>query len=91
MAAGDKVTHHEDLGDTTWYAVHAGDRTTERAAWEFSVPPRHVAELKGRVAFAMARHGRLLRGRRMRPRTRGGPLPPPRQPRHLPHPGSPPR
>lgn len=47
-----KVTQHKDLGDTAWYAVHAGDRTTERAAWEFTAPPGHAAELQGRIAFA---------------------------------------
>jgi uncharacterized protein (DUF427 family) len=47
-----KVTHHKDLGDTAWYAVHAGDRTTERAAWEFTAPPGHAAELQDRIAFA---------------------------------------
>ncbi|MFD7409239.1 DUF427 domain-containing protein [Streptomyces sp. NPDC059866] len=52
MVAGGKVTHHKDLGDTAWYAVHAGDRTTERAAWEFTALPQHAAELQGRIAFA---------------------------------------
>ncbi|MFJ9033116.1 DUF427 domain-containing protein [Streptomyces sp. NPDC102274] len=47
-----KVTQHKDLGDTAWYAVHAGDRTTERAAWEFTALPGHAAELLGRIAFA---------------------------------------
>ncbi|MER5461087.1 DUF427 domain-containing protein [Streptomyces sp. NPDC002668] len=52
LVASDKVTHHKDLGDTAWYAVHAGDRTTERAAWEFTALPGHAAELQGRIAFA---------------------------------------
>ncbi|AEY86568.1 hypothetical protein SHJG_1291 [Streptomyces hygroscopicus subsp. jinggangensis 5008] len=52
LVAGAKVTHHRDLGDTAWYAVHAGERTTERAAWEFTALPAHVAELQGRIAFA---------------------------------------
>ncbi|MFE2991022.1 DUF427 domain-containing protein [Streptomyces sp. NPDC059262] len=52
LVASGKVTRHQDLGDTTWYAVHAGDRTTERAAWEFSAPPRHAAQFQGRIAFA---------------------------------------
>ncbi|MFJ9539138.1 DUF427 domain-containing protein [Streptomyces sp. NPDC101225] len=47
-----KVTRHKDLGDTAWYAVHAGERTTERAAWEFTAPPVYAAELQGRIAFA---------------------------------------
>ncbi|MFF3462496.1 DUF427 domain-containing protein [Streptomyces sp. NPDC002619] len=47
-----KVTRHKDLGDTTWYAVTAGDRTTERAAWELTALPAHAADLQGRTAFA---------------------------------------
>ncbi|MFD9006687.1 DUF427 domain-containing protein [Streptomyces sp. NPDC059582] len=47
-----RVTHHKDLGDTAWYTVHVGERTTERAAWEFTDLPGHAAELRGRVAFA---------------------------------------
>ncbi|MBT2389222.1 DUF427 domain-containing protein [Streptomyces sp. ISL-1] len=52
LVASDKVTHHKDLGDTAWYAAHAGDRTIERAAWEFTALPGHAAELQGRIAFA---------------------------------------
>ncbi|MGW6405128.1 DUF427 domain-containing protein [Streptomyces sp. NPDC055134] len=47
-----KVTRHKDLGDTAWYAVHAGERTTERAAWEFTALPEYAADLQGRIAFA---------------------------------------
>ncbi|MFF0794130.1 DUF427 domain-containing protein [Streptomyces spiralis] len=47
-----KVTHHKDLGDTTWYTVHAGERTTERAAWEFTALPAHAGALQRRIAFA---------------------------------------
>ncbi|MET7860360.1 DUF427 domain-containing protein [Streptomyces sp. NPDC005318] len=47
-----KITHHKDLGGTAWYTVHAGDRATERAAWEFTALPGHAAELQGRIAFA---------------------------------------
>ncbi|WUN28232.1 DUF427 domain-containing protein [Streptomyces sp. NBC_00316] len=47
-----KITHHKDLGDTAWYTVHAGDRATERAAWEFTSLPGHAAELDGRIDFA---------------------------------------
>ncbi|MGJ5748660.1 uncharacterized protein (DUF427 family) [Streptomyces puniciscabiei] len=52
LVAGEKVTHHKDLGDTVWYAVQAGDRTTERAAWEFTALPGHASVLQGRIAFA---------------------------------------
>ncbi|AWW36014.1 DUF427 domain-containing protein [Streptomyces cadmiisoli] len=47
-----RVTHHKDLGDTAWYTVRAGDRGTERAAWEFTALPGHAADLQGRIAFA---------------------------------------
>lgn len=52
LVASGKVTHHKDLGDTAWYAVRSGDRTTERAAWEFTALPEHAAGLGGRIAFA---------------------------------------
>ncbi|WP_393087014.1 DUF427 domain-containing protein [Streptomyces sp. LN704] len=52
LVAGDKITRHQDLGETTWYAVHAGDRTTERAAWEFTAPPEHATAFENRIAFA---------------------------------------
>lgn len=52
LTAMDKATRHRDLGDTAWYAVHAGDRTVERAAWEFTALPAHAAELQNKVAFA---------------------------------------
>ncbi|MGW7824537.1 DUF427 domain-containing protein [Streptomyces puniciscabiei] len=32
--------------------MHAGDRTTERAAWEFTALPEHAVDLQGRIAFA---------------------------------------
>jgi uncharacterized protein (DUF427 family) len=52
LISRDKVTHHKDLGDIVWYAVRAGDRTTERAAWEFTALPGYAADLQGRIAFA---------------------------------------
>ncbi|MHB9848135.1 DUF427 domain-containing protein [Streptomyces sp. Tue6028] len=52
LVASGKVTRHKDLGDTSWYAVRAGDRTTERAAWEFTALPGHATELQDRIAFA---------------------------------------
>ncbi|MGW1525750.1 DUF427 domain-containing protein [Streptomyces sp. NPDC002159] len=52
LVATDRVTHHRDLGDTAWFAVRAGERTVERAAWEFTAPPEYAAEFQDRVAFA---------------------------------------
>jgi uncharacterized protein (DUF427 family) len=48
----DTVTTHRELGATAWFAVHAGDVTTRRAAWEHTELPTHASELAGRVAFA---------------------------------------
>ncbi|MDX3849960.1 DUF427 domain-containing protein [Streptomyces sp. AK02-01A] len=52
LTASDRMTRHKELGETSWYAVQAGDRTAERAAWEFSGLPEYAGELTGRIAFA---------------------------------------
>ncbi|MGW1054621.1 DUF427 domain-containing protein [Streptomyces sp. NPDC001118] len=52
LVATARVTRHRDLGETAWYAVRAGDRTAECAAWEFTALPTHAAGLQGRIAFA---------------------------------------
>ncbi|MER5408868.1 DUF427 domain-containing protein [Streptomyces sp. NPDC002769] len=52
LVRSDKVTRHQDLGETIWYAARVGDRTTERAAWEFTGPPEHAAAFEDRIAFA---------------------------------------
>ncbi|MFF3951237.1 DUF427 domain-containing protein [Streptomyces sp. NPDC001902] len=52
LVAGNRVTRHKDLGDTAWFAVRAGGRTAERAAWELVALPQHAGDLKGRIAFA---------------------------------------
>ncbi|MEU6577860.1 DUF427 domain-containing protein [Streptomyces sp. NPDC046805] len=52
LVASGKTTQHKDLGDTAWYGVRAGERTAERAAWEFTALPGHATELQGRIAFA---------------------------------------
>ncbi|MFD3457530.1 DUF427 domain-containing protein [Streptomyces sp. NPDC058691] len=48
----DRTTRHQDLGETSWFTVRAGDRRTERAAWELTALPEYAGELKDRVAFA---------------------------------------
>lgn len=48
----EKVTGHEDLGETTWYAVSAGEASAPRAAWQHTALPAHARVLEGRVAFA---------------------------------------
>jgi uncharacterized protein (DUF427 family) len=52
LVAGDRVTHHKDLGGTAWFAVRADDRTAGRAAWEHVGLPEHAGDLAGRIAFA---------------------------------------
>jgi uncharacterized protein (DUF427 family) len=52
LVGSDRVTQHRDLGATGWFAVEAGGRTAERAAWQHLELPRHAAELRDRVAFA---------------------------------------
>jgi uncharacterized protein (DUF427 family) len=48
----DHTTRHRDLGTTAWFTVTAGDRTTDRAAWQHVELPDHASELRDRVAFA---------------------------------------
>jgi uncharacterized protein (DUF427 family) len=48
----ERVTRHRELGATSWFTVHAGERDAERAAWQFTGLPEHAAELRDRVAFA---------------------------------------
>jgi uncharacterized protein (DUF427 family) len=46
------VTAHRDLGETSWFAAHAGGQTARRAAWQHTALPPYASELEGRVAFA---------------------------------------
>lgn len=48
----DRVTEHRNLGATAWFTVTAGDRTIDRAAWQFVDLPSFAVELRDRVAFA---------------------------------------
>ncbi|OLS97723.1 hypothetical protein BJF90_42370 [Pseudonocardia sp. CNS-004] len=48
----DTVTRHRDLGATSWFAVHVGDRTVQRAAWQHTSLPPYAGELEDRIAFA---------------------------------------
>jgi uncharacterized protein (DUF427 family) len=48
----DHSTHHQDLGRTSWFAVHSGDQVVQRAAWQHTDLPAHASELQSRVAFA---------------------------------------
>jgi uncharacterized protein (DUF427 family) len=47
------TTLHPDLGITRWFTVRAtDDRSAPRGAWQHRAPPRHAAELQGRIAFS---------------------------------------
>lgn len=52
LRALEVVTQHQDLGATGWFAVEAGDRSADRAAWRHTDLPGHAGILDGRVAFA---------------------------------------
>ena len=43
-------THHETLGDASYYTVKAGGKVSENAAWSYATP-----DLKGHVAFGWDR------------------------------------
>ncbi|MDT7664529.1 MAG: hypothetical protein QOD04_4085, partial [Pseudonocardiales bacterium] len=46
------VTTHRDLGDTSWFTVHAAGQSAPRGAWQHIDLPGHAVELTDRVAFA---------------------------------------
>jgi uncharacterized protein (DUF427 family) len=45
-------TRHPDLGTTSWYTVHAGEKSVPRGAWQHTDLPVHAKDLQGRIAFA---------------------------------------
>ncbi|HVE31296.1 MAG TPA: DUF427 domain-containing protein [Mycobacteriales bacterium] len=47
-----RSTRHRDLGDTAWFTVTVGDRSTPRSAWRYIALPEYAGELRDRVAFA---------------------------------------
>ena len=47
-----RSTRHRDLGDTAWFTVTVGDRSTPRSAWRYIALPEYAGELGDRVAFA---------------------------------------
>jgi uncharacterized protein (DUF427 family) len=52
LVAEDRVTQHRDLGPTSWFTVTVGDRSTPRAAWQYTGLPSYAHDLRDRVAFA---------------------------------------
>src|SRR6201996_2346982 len=47
-------TRHPDLGLTAWYMVKAGQKQTQRGAWQHVDLPAYASELRTRIAFAWA-------------------------------------
>lgn len=52
LRAEARRTHHQDLGQTDWYAVSFNNHEVSHAAWRHTGLPDHAAVLEGRVAFA---------------------------------------
>ncbi|OBF23839.1 hypothetical protein A5725_00360 [Mycobacterium kubicae] len=52
LISEERVTHHQDLGDTQWFTVKLPQREAHHAAWHHKTLPRHAVILEGRVAFA---------------------------------------
>src|SRR5215475_16117280 len=52
LERSEQTTQHPELGQTSWYAVKAGDRQAGRAAWEHIALPNYADTLKDRIAFA---------------------------------------
>jgi uncharacterized protein (DUF427 family) len=48
----ERSTEHRDLGATRWFAVEAGERLTNHAAWQHTALPAHADVLAERVALA---------------------------------------
>ena len=52
LSQTERVTHHPELGATTWYAVHRGEHEAPRGAWEHTDLPAFAGILADRIAFA---------------------------------------
>ncbi|OBG33537.1 hypothetical protein A5672_24030 [Mycobacterium alsense] len=52
LTAEDRVTQHQDLGDTRWFTVKVAGREANHGAWQHTALPPHASVLDGRLAFA---------------------------------------
>ena len=52
LIAEDRVTQHQDLGDTRWFTVKVPQRKANHSAWQFTGLPPFAGALDGRLAFA---------------------------------------
>jgi len=51
VVSENRKTQHRDLGDTAWFSVRVGDRSTDHAAWQHTALPDHASILQDRLAF----------------------------------------
>ncbi len=52
LTAEDRVTRHQDLGNTQWFTVKVAEQQANHGAWQHAALPPHAAVLDGRLAFA---------------------------------------
>ncbi|BBZ72068.1 DUF427 domain-containing protein [Mycobacterium paraseoulense] len=52
VLAEDRVTEHQDLGDTQWFTIKVAEREASHAAWRHTCLPPYASDLDGRLAFA---------------------------------------
>jgi uncharacterized protein (DUF427 family) len=52
LIAEDRVTQHQDLGDTQWFTVKVPQREANHSAWRHTGLPPFAGALDGRLAFA---------------------------------------
>nr|WP_231970901.1 DUF427 domain-containing protein [Mycobacterium sp. E3198] len=52
LTAEDRVTQHQDLGETQWFTVKVAEQQADHSAWQHARVPPHAAVLDGRLAFA---------------------------------------
>lgn len=52
LTAENRVTPHQDLGDTAWFTVKVAEREATHGAWQHPALPPPAAVLAGRLAFA---------------------------------------
>ncbi|OJZ75465.1 hypothetical protein BRW65_02605 [Mycobacterium paraffinicum] len=52
LAAEDRLTRHQELGDTQWFTIKVADRATSHAAWQHTALPPYASILEGHLAFA---------------------------------------
>jgi uncharacterized protein (DUF427 family) len=52
LIAEDRVTQHQDLGDTQWFTVKVLQREANHSAWQHTGLPPFAGALDGRLAFA---------------------------------------